>query len=278
MMKRHIWFVMLGVALLAARYALADGADSAAKATDPAESAAAQPMQVEMFQAMQDHQLEVKFIAKSDHAARVLLTNKTKQPLSVKLPEAFVGAPVLAQFGGGGRGGGGRSSSSSSGNQSSGGGFGGGGMGGGGGMFSIPPEQTGKIDVATVCLDHGLRDPSSSKPYEIVPAEGHVNNPAVIELLKAFGRGELEQGAAQAAAWHLNSNVSWQELAAKRQGTRRSFVRPPYFTAQELRDGLAYANQAVRRAQEAGLYDEASKPQEDAPAVPNTVERSTTEF
>ncbi|MEX0586397.1 MAG: hypothetical protein WD176_07125, partial [Pirellulales bacterium] len=73
-----------------------------------------------MFDAVDDGQAELTFIAKSDHAGRVILTNKTKQPLNLRLPEAFAGVPVLAQFGGGGggRGGGGR------------GGFGGGGGGG----------------------------------------------------------------------------------------------------------------------------------------------------
>jgi hypothetical protein len=103
--------------------------------------------------------------------------------------------------------------------------------------------------VAVVCLDHGLRDPSSSKPYQMVPIEEHVKNPAVIELVKAFGRGELQHGAAQAAAWHLNSGVSWQELAAKQQGTERSLVRPPYFSPYEIQAAVAYAGEAARRGQ-----------------------------
>jgi hypothetical protein len=74
---------------------------------------------VDVFQAIDKGQAEVTFIAKSDHAARVIVTNKTKQPLHLRMPAAFAGVPVLAQFGGGG-GGGGR-------------GGGGGGRGGGGG-------------------------------------------------------------------------------------------------------------------------------------------------
>ena len=140
---------------------------------------------------------------------------------------------------------------SGGGQQSSGGGLGGGGggQGGGGGFFSIPPEQTRKIDVALLCLDHGLRDPSSSKPYKMVPASDHIDNPAVVELLKAFGRGELNHDAAQAAAWHLNSGLSWDELAAKLSGTRRSFSRKPYFSADAIRAGMAYATEAQRLAE-----------------------------
>jgi hypothetical protein len=170
------------------------------------------------------------------------------------MPQAFAGVPVVAQigggFGGGGRGGGGFGGGGG-GQQSVGGGGlggGGGGLGGGGGVFSIPPDKTAKLNVAVVCLDHGLRNPSSSRPYEIVPATEHLDRPAVVELLKAFGRGELDHQATQAAAWHLNNDMSWQELAAKLQGTRRSPSRPPYFTRQQIQAGIAYANEASRLA------------------------------
>jgi hypothetical protein len=38
-----------------------------------------------------------------------------------------------------------------------------------GGVFSIPPEQTAKINVAVVCLDHGLRNPSAPPPPPPMP-------------------------------------------------------------------------------------------------------------
>jgi hypothetical protein len=218
---------------------------------------------------MDGGQVDVKFIAKNDRAARVLITNNLKQPIHLKLPEAFAGVPVLAQGfggggrggggfggGGGGRGGGGFGGGGGGGQQSVGGGLGGGGLGGGGlgggggggGFFSIPPEQTAKINVAVVCLDHGLQNPSSSNPYKMVPAEEHLDRPAVIELLKAFGRGELQHGATQAAAWNLNNDLSWNELAAKLAGTRRSLSRLPYFSRDEIRAGMAYAAEAIRLA------------------------------
>ena len=209
---------------------------------------------------MGDGQVDVKFIAFNDRAARILITNKLKQPIHLQMPEAFAGVPVLAQLGGGGGGGrggggfGGGGGGQGGGQQSvggGGGGLGGGGQGGGGGggFFSIAPEQTAKINVPVVCLDHGLQNPSSSNPYKIVPAEDHLDRPAVIELLKAFGRGELQHGATQAAAWHLNSDMGWDELAAKLQGTRRSLRRPPYFSREEIQAGMAYANEAGRLAE-----------------------------
>jgi hypothetical protein len=214
---------------------------------------------VNLFQAIEDHQVDAKFIAKNDHDARLLITNKTNQPINLKLPEAFAGVP-LAQFGGGARGGGGggfgggnRGGGGGGQQQQVGGGGGGigaqGGGGGGGGFFSVPPEETAKINFAVVCLDHGLRTPNGSAAYKIVPADEHLD-PAVVELLKAFGRGELQHGAAQAATWHLNSGLTWDQLAAKLQGTRRSGPnRAPYFTAADIRAGQAYASEATRLAE-----------------------------
>src|SRR5262249_3651753 len=74
--------------------------------------------------------------------------------------------------------------------------------------------------------------------------------PAVVELLKAFGNGDLDHQAVQAAAWHLNNDMSWEELKAQLQGTKRTHNRPPYFTADQLRNGMAYANNAVSVAEQ----------------------------
>jgi hypothetical protein len=260
---------------------------------DKAAASADQPaVQAEFFQAMDDGQVDVKFIARNDHAARVIIKNNTKQPLELIMPEAFAGVPVAAQlggrggggFGGGGRGGGGLGGGG--GQQSVGGGGlggGGGGLGGGGGggFFSIPPEETAKINVAVVCLDHGLRNPSSSAPYKIVPADEHLDRPEVIELMKAFGRGELDHAAVQAAAWHLNNDMSWQELAAKLQGTRRSPSRPPYFTPDQIKAGMAYAAEATRLAeQNADEYRLAKEERErarEAKELEQSESRSTTD-
>ena len=246
-MTRHAWFASATLITIAAL------AVSPAQAA-PSNTATGEP--VGLFEAMEHGQAEVTFIAKSDEEARLLITNKTDQPLNVQLPAAFAGVPALAQFGGGGGrggGGGGRGGGGGGGGQQSvgggGGGLGGGGGGGGGGFFSIPPDKTAKINFAVLCLDHGLRDPNSSTPYKIVPASQHIDNPAVIALLQAFGTGELDHAAAQAAAWHLNSGLTWDELAAKLQGTRRSLSRPPYFSSEQIQAGMAYATEATRLAE-----------------------------
>jgi hypothetical protein len=176
--------------------------------------------------------------------------------------------------GGGGGFGGGGGGQQSVGGGLGGGGLGGGGLGGGGGVFSVPPEKTAKINVPVVCLDHGLQNPSSANEYKIVPAEQHLDRPAVIELLKAFGRGELQHGAAQAATWHLNNDMSWNELASKRQGTRRSLSRPSYFSRNEIQAGMSYASEAHRLAH--ANADKYQRQEKQTASVDSSVARSTT--
>jgi hypothetical protein len=252
-MSGHIRFAITGLVLLLAAMGSPCLAVDNIEATNAGDGKA-----VGLFRAMGDGQVDVKFIAFNDRAARILITNKLKQPIHLQMPEAFAGVPVLAQLGGGGGGRGGGGFGGGGGGQGGGqqsvggggGGLGGGGQGGGGGgFFSIAPERTAKINVPVVCLDHGLQNPSSSNPYKLVPAEDHLDRPAVIELLKAFGRGELQHGATQAAAWHLNSDLNWDELSTKLQGTRRSVRRPPYFSREEIQAGIAYANEAGRLAE-----------------------------
>jgi hypothetical protein len=53
----------------------------------------------------------------------------------------------------------------------------------------------------------------------------------------------------EAAAWNLNSDVSWEQLAAKLSGTRRTPNRGPYFSPEAIRTGMAYAHEATRLAE-----------------------------
>ena len=133
-----------------------------------------------------------------------------------------------------------------------------------------------------MCLNHGLREPNSSAAYKMVPADEFLEDrPAVVELLKAFGNGDLDHEAAQAAAWHLNNDLSWDELKAQLQGTKRSHNRPPYFTADQLRNGMAYANNAAQLAeQNADKYAQEKKARAEKAAkaqLESSEKRSTTD-
>ena len=224
---------------------------------------------VEMFAAIEKGDIAVKLIPKDSTQSQVLIENKTDRPLNVKLPEAFAGVPVLAQggFGGQGAGGGGsghshNNSNNNSGNQGMGGGMGGmGGMGGGMGGFNVPPEKVGKFKVPTVCLDHGKAEPRAAIPYTIKPIESYTSKPGVRELCEMLGTGKLSQRAAQVAAWHLNNDMSWQELANK-QIRHLNGASKPYFSPAEIQAGMQVASTAVRVAKE----QEKSAPSTTAPS------------
>jgi len=228
---------------IAAAIVLATGGLSLIAADRSGKNAPATP--VDLFAGIQSGDLQVKFIPKNDRDASLVITNETKQPLSVTLPDAFVGVPILAQAGGGGvnRGATGTRAGGNTQNQTVGGGGGGGGFGGGGGGFNIAPEAAAKIKLPIVCLEHGKKDPASTVAYEIRPVESFTQDDRVKEVLTMLGQGNLDQRAAQAAAWHFSNGMGWDELAGKKihhlQGADE-----PYFSRAELQLALQIANRA----------------------------------
>jgi hypothetical protein len=223
---------------------------------------------VEMFAAMEKGDIAVKLIPKDSTQSKIVIENKTDKPLNIKLPEAFAGVPILGQAGIGAPGvGGGRNRSgggTNQGNQGIGGGMGG--MGGmGGGMFNVPPEAVGKLNVPTVCLDHGKREPRAAIPYEIKPIESYTTKPGVRELCQMLGNGQISRRAAQAAAWHLNNDMTWEQLAAKRLH-RASGLFQPYFDPQEIQAGMQAATSAQRTAKE--REQEKPSPSRTTPTTP----------
>ena len=230
----------LGAALLPV---LLMAADRSAKA--PAADPNAQA--IDMFEGIRNGDLAVRFVPKDSREARVTIENKSKKPLSVKLPEAFAGVPVLAQAGGGAGGGGNRAGGGGA--QGVGGGMGGGGGGGGMGMMYVAPEKVESLKVPTVCLEHGKAEPRPTVPYEIRPIDSFTAKPAVKELCRMLGTGQISQRAAQAAAWNLNNNMSWEQLAAKRM-RHANGSSTPYFSMQEIRAAMQVAIVAVETAQQ----------------------------
>jgi hypothetical protein len=203
---------------------------------------------VEMFAAIEKGNIAVRLIPKDSTQCRIRIENKTDKPLNVKLPEAFAGVPVLAQLadpgqraGSGGRSGGG-------GGQAMGGGMGG--MGGMGmGMMNVPPERVGQLNATTVCLEHGKHEPRANIPYEIRPLESFTTKSGVRELCQMLSAGKIGQRAAQAAAWHLNNDMTWEELAAKRL-KHANGTSEPYFSPLEIQAGMQVAVMAKKVAEE----------------------------
>jgi len=217
----------------------------------------------DVLEAEKNGLVNVRFIPNDSRSAQIIVTNRSRKPLTLRLPHAFAGVPVAAQMGGmgggmggmgggmGGMGGGMGGMGGGMGGQSMGGGGGfggqgmngigggGGGMGGGmggmggGGAFSIPPQKTRVLRVSTVCLEHGKKEPSSRMPYKLTALDQFSSDPQLTFVMASLGRGELSQKVAQAVAWHLSSRLSWERLAAEKHDR---LVEPdePFFTLEEL--------------------------------------------
>ncbi len=248
------------------------------------EGAAGKPPaeEVELFAAMESGDIEVKLILKDSTAGTVTIANKTKKPLKIKLPDAFAGVPVAAQFGGGPGGGGGcpgggggfGGGGGGGGNQGAGGGGGGfgggggggfGGGGGGGGVFNVAPEKAGKIKVVAVCLEHGKDDPNPRIAYDLKPIESFTQDQKVIEVVKMLARGEIDQHSAQAATWHLANGLSFEALAAKIGKKHLNGTVEPYFTFAHVQRAVAITRVAKDRAEKieaASPGEQAAKPAE----------------
>jgi hypothetical protein len=250
-----LWCPVLAV--LAALPRLAEAAGAVIPSAGTADST------VGLFDAVKSGDIDVRLIPQDAAAGTVIITNKTARPLAIKLPEAFASVPVLAQVGPGALGGNGRNRgniANNGANQALGGGFGGGGFGGGiggiggggGGFFDVGPERARKLKVVTVCLEHGKQEPSPRVAYELVPIENVAGDAKVIELVKLLGRGEIDQRAAQAAAWHLANGLSWQELADKIGVKHLNGTTESYFSSTELDRARQATSEAASRARDAG--------------------------
>lgn len=250
---------------------------------------------VELFQGMEDGQIETKVIAKGPFGGNLLITNKTDQPLTIDMPQAFATVHVLKQLGGlggGGLGGGGLGGGGLGGGQqggggqqnqgggAGGGGLGGGGLGGGGlgggqqgggggGFFSVPPEKTVRLPYYSVCLEHGKKDPTPQATYKIVPLDDYTKDPVLKQLISMVATGRLPAQSAQAAVWTRTDNLTWQQIASK---TKLDVVRGnlPYFQPNEVRAAQMLVAAAEGRAREAEKNN--PTPAETKPTVRSRVE------
>ncbi len=223
--------------------------------------------QIDLFAAVKGGQLAVQFIPQDENRGRLLVTNKSDTPLSVKLPDSFAGVPVLAQAGNfpfGNNGVGfwpqqqpqqqqqqqfpGSTLSSSPSNSKTpqrvggGGGTVGPGQNGLRGLFNVAPEATLQVKLETVCLDYGHPSPRPAMKYEIRPVADATDKAGVAELCELLGRREIGHRAAQLAAWHLSNDMSWEKLAGLR--TKQAIGTIPSYT----KDEIAAAKKAVERS------------------------------
>jgi hypothetical protein len=121
-------------------------------------------------------------------------------------------------------------------------------------QFLGPVEQSGaekvaKLKFAAVCLDHGKDDPNPRIEYKLVPIEEYAKDQAVTEVIKLMLQRKIDQHSAQAAAWHLQNGLSWQELATKIGAKHLNGTVDPYFSPLHLQRALAATKEAQRRAE-----------------------------
>lgn len=254
-MLRRLGFLS-GLLVLCGTLVVGAGRTSAAeikKPLKPGEYNPADPT-VELFEAIKAGQVEAKVIHKDSSGGKVLITNKSAQALNLKLPEVFAGVNVLAQTGGIG-GGLGQSTGGGMGGGMGGMGGGAGGLGGGGGMFNVAPEKIGEIRFTSVCLEHGKPEPRSSMPYELRPIETVASKPELIEALKMLNRGQMSQRVAQVLAWHLNNDMSFEQLAAK-QIQHLGGGSEPYFNLVEIRAAMQAKEYIAKQLEERAKSDE----------------------
>ncbi|HEV3418425.1 MAG TPA: hypothetical protein VG056_16490 [Pirellulales bacterium] len=221
-----------------------------------ADNTAVDKKSVNLFDAMKSGDIQVKYIAHNSKEGQLLVTNNTDVPLTVKLPDAFAAVPVLAQAQGGGGGtkksyGGGGGGQNQGVGGGGGGGLGGGGggqRGGGGGAFDVAPEKVAKIKIDTVCLEHGKKEPAPNVPYEIRPIETFTSDASVQELCKMLATGQINQRAAQAAAWHLANHMTWEQLLDKKIHHLIG-GNEAYFTPEEIRVAMQLTDRAMKSAE-----------------------------
>jgi hypothetical protein len=288
------------------------------------------PAAADVLVAEADGLADVKFVANDSRSAQVVVTNRGARPLTLQLPAAFAGVPVLAQQAGFGAGGIGGVPQNVGGGGPQNQGMGIGGAAGGnpfgcwvarevygvhdprwlafrqwmvwkapawlqhlylergedfavwlqdrpaakaavrlamdraiatdrvsaaGGLYSVAtaaPDAFTKpftvaagatvaVKVPTVCLEYGKREPMARIPYRLVALEKVSQDPKLALILGGLASGHLSQKVAQAAAWHVASGRTWEQLAAEVIDRAGGDPDLPVFSAAEL----ATARQAV---------------------------------
>jgi hypothetical protein len=92
------------------------------------------------------------------------------------------------------------------------------------------------------------KEPNPRVKYDIVPIESFTKKPEVIELCRMLGTGQMNQSAAQAAAWHFTDGLSWPQLVHKIGARHLNGTVDRYFHPNQVRLGMQYARVASDRA------------------------------
>lgn len=209
---------------------------------------------VDLFEAVDRGDVDIRFIPLNAERANVVITNQTNQPLQLRMPNAIAAVPVLGQFGQGQNQGvgqfgqnqnqGGGSSQSVGGGFDRGNrqGFGNGQNGLGMGLMRVAAGKTRKLKAKTVCLEHGKPDPRPRIAYRMIPIESYTNDPAVIQVCQQLGAGHIPQQVAQAVVWNQANGMPWTQLADlnRMQSNYRGNIK--FFRSEDLASAKSYVN------------------------------------
>jgi len=208
---------------------------------------------VELFSALTEGTLSAQLTPRGAEGGSLFLTNHSDAPVTVKMPAGFVGVPVLPQFGPLGPFGQGSQTGTTFGNQGLNNGatsgmasangtqaFGGGTssqmsgtnsgnsssglnsmFGNTNGFFSIPAGKTLRLPYTSVCLNHGLKEPTARSTVKLVPVDEYTSDPVLQELIQQVASGKQSQKTMQAAVWHIANGLTWRQLAEKGHGPVR---------------------------------------------------------
>ena len=206
---------------------------------------------VDLFEAVDRGDVDVRFIPMNAERANVVITNQTNQPLQLRMPNAIAAVPVLGQFGqnqgfGQNQNQGfgqnqnqGFGQNQGGGSQGVGGGFdqGNGQLGNGQnrfGMMRIAPGKARKLKAKTVCLEHGKPDPKPRMAYRMIPLESYTDDPIVLQVCQQLGTAKISQQVAQAIVWHRENGLTWTQLADldRMQSKYRGNIK--FFRSEEL--------------------------------------------
>ena len=235
--------------------------------------------QVDLFEAVDAGQVTIRLIPKNAMGGNVLIENKTDKPLTVKIPEAVAGVSIHSQFGNFGAGnlglgnqGPGNNAAmgnGQNGQQQLGGGIGpaqgngqafGNGQGNnaqgvGQGFFSIPAEMVISLNFNSVCLEHGKPEPGPNSKYTLAPISKISRDPVLYQLLKVVRSGKVDTKAAQAAAWHQASKMSFQQLSEKMNTPLGALTQTPDFTRSQILAAEELIAQAKQKAAKASFVE-----------------------
>ena len=131
---------------------------------------------VDLFAAIEDGQIAVRLAPQGAFACRTAIQNKTDEPLNVKLPDSFVGVPILAQFG----------SDPGGSTQTLGGGMGGYGMRGATGVLSLSPKKAAQFSVSMVCLEYEKPGPDPGARTRSSPSRVSRRRPASLRCARCW--------------------------------------------------------------------------------------------